>query len=924
MKQFTTVLVLLMSILLLVTFCSTAFSAPTKTAKIVVRGISNDIKKLGRYTSNSTALPNVGKGQKVWLEAQALYSTDSILSHSWIDTILTQDWSVTPPAGGFAQIVHTDTTTYLIPDTTGQYKVDLTVTTANGSSSTTLYINSALWVGVGTIVGDGPDAGKGECGACHSDKAATWANTGHSKVFSFNVDSSTHYSANCITCHTVGYDKSATAVNGGFDDIATQIGFTVPSPQHPGVWDSIKTNFPDLAAKANIQCENCHGPGSLHAGETDNNKMVATFNPEMCGSCHGAAKTHIKTSEWLQSAHAASMAEGAQFSYMNQSACARCHTAQGFVNETIDGNAPAAPYTDAAVVGCAACHDPHDASNPAQLRAKSIATACEGCHITRVSSRGLHHAHQTPMLKGSTGTPWPGTKFTGTLIGTYAGYQFAGYTYPNSSHMNAPEGCATCHMATPTVLADTAMVPLPYSQWQGKLGGHTFKVVWNHDTPDDATDDVLNPLGCKECHGNVSLEFVENTQNKIKTLLEQLRVALPHATSSDTTQPKGFTDASLSPIQQAASYNYSFVLNEGSYGVHNFEYASALLRSSLEMVKLGAGAASIATIKDVPNDQGKQVQVVWNKFPAESYPVDPVTTYLVLRMDSASGMPKAGNTIAASSFTEMLSKVGGGTPVTLAGAVWTKVGEFKAVKLAQYSLVVPTVYDSTITGGQKLTTFEVIGSTAAGVIYASASMAGYSIDNLAPVTPGGLAAKTGTGAVDLTWDNPVDQDFKYFAVYRGTTAGFTPTGTPYATASTPSYTDAAVSNGSTYYYKVSAFDFSGNQSPVSSEVSSLVTGVGEQTGLPKEFGLNQNHPNPFNPSTQIRYQLPSAVHVKISVYNTLGSLVTILVDQEQAAGYYNVTFNGHDKAGNTLATGIYLYKMEAGSFTSIKKMMFVK
>ncbi len=923
MKQLRTGLILLMSLILLASFCGSAF-AQLRTAQIVVRGISNDIKAAGRYTSNSTGLPNVGKGQKVWLEARALYSADTVFTHSWIDTILTEEWSVTPPPGGFASIVHNDTVTYLIPDTTGQYKVDLTVTTANGSSSTSLYINSALWVGVGTIVGPGPDAGKGECGACHSDKVDTWDKTGHSEIFAYNVDSSTHYSENCVSCHTVGYDKSPTAVNGGWDDIATAIGFTIPTPQHPGVWDSIKTNFPDLAAKSNIQCENCHGPGSLHGGETDNNKIAVTFNAEMCGSCHGAATHHIKSFEWNNSAHAVSMSEAPEIMAMNQSSCSRCHTAQGFVNETIDGNKSAAPYTDAQPVGCVACHDPHDASNPAQLRAKSIATACEGCHITRISSRGLHHSHQSPMLKGSTGTPYPGNK-SGTVIGAYAGWQFPGYTYPNSSHMNAAEGCATCHMATADAnLADTALIPVPFSEWQGRLGGHTFKVVWDRGTPDDPSDDVLNSIGCKDCHGNVSLDFVENTQNKTKALLEQLRVLLPHATSGDTTQPLGFKDASLNPIQQAASYNYFFVTNDGSYGVHNFEYTAALLRSSIEMVKLGAGAASIATVQDVPNDQGKQVQIVWNKFPAESYPTDPVTNYLVLRQDSASGMPKAGNAINASSFTEMLNKVNSGSPVVLAGSVWTKVGEYKAVKLPQYSLVVPTLFDSTITGGMKSSAFEVVGYTGAGVVYASATMSGYSVDNLAPAAPGNLAAMSGGGVVNLTWNKPVDSDFQYFAVYRGTTPGFTPSGTPLATTPEPLYTDAAVTVGNTYYYKLTAFDFSGNESQASNEVSSVVTSVGDEAGIPTEFALRQNHPNPFNPSTVIRYQLPAAAHVKISVYNTLGSLVAVLVDREQDAGYYNITFNGHDNAGNTLATGLYLYKKEAGSFTAIKKMMFVK
>lgn len=891
----------------------------TQTVRIVVKGVSPDLMAQGRYDAVSSGLPNVGKGQKVWLQAVPLYGTGQ--GDNYIDTILTADWSITNPPGGAAAIVETDTTTYFIPDTTGTYKIDLSITTANGSASASIYVNSAYWVGTGSFAGS-PDISKGQCAAgCHSDKITTWSATPHAHIFSFNIDSSTHYTESCLSCHTVGYDTSPTAVNGGWDDVAAGYGFTLPSP-HPGAWDSIKTNFPDLANVSNIQCENCHGPGSAHLGDTSKSKMVATLSAEMCGQCHGKAMHHIKSYEWNNSVHSKSMAEGEVIEAMNRTSCARCHTANGYVNETVNGNASTAPYADVQPVACAACHDPHDASKPHQLRSASTAAACDGCHITRISSRGLHHSHQSPMLTGSKGTPFTGQ----SGIGNWGGWQFPGYAYPNSSHSNITDRCATCHMAESAGGDDTLMVPAPFSKWEGQLGGHTFRVFWDAGTPDDTTDDLINPFGCKDCHGSVSLNFVKQTQAKTKALLEQLRVLLPHATSGDTTLPLPHTNASLSPIQKAAAYNWYFVDNDGSFGVHNYMYTAALLQSSIDMVKLGAGAASIASITDVPNDQGKEVQIVWNKFPAESYPTDPVINYLVLRQDSgASSVAKIGGTIVtASSYREMLSKVSAGKSVILAGAVWTKVGEFKAIKQPQYSLIVPTLFDSTITGGLKQATFEVVGYTAANVVYASAPMSGYSVDNLAPVTPSGLAAHSGGGIVVLNWATPKDNDFQYFAIYRGTTPGFTPSADPLATTTTPTYTDQNVVNGNTYYYKVGAYDFSGNESLLSIEVSLMVTSVGDMAGVPTEFALLQNSPNPFNPSTSIRYQVPGAAHVKISVYNTLGMLVATLVDQSQAAGYYKVVWNGKDLTGNIVATGIYLYRMDAGSYSSVRKMMFIK
>jgi predicted CXXCH cytochrome family protein len=910
---------LLLSLSLLLLLCVVGLGvAQIQTAKIVVKGISPDILAKGRYDALSSGLPNVGKGQKVWLEAHALFTTDSVLTHSYLDTIITETWTLTNPPGGVASITHTDTTTYFVPDTTGEYKVELSITTANGPASATVYISSGYWVGVGNITGP-PSFSKGECAACHPDKENTWKGTGHSRIFSFNVDSSDHYSESCVPCHSVGYDKSPTAVNGGWDDVDSVYGFSIPSPQHPGVWDSIKTNFPLLANVSNVQCENCHGPGSLHKGNTTNNKIAVTLSAEMCSECHGRAMHHIKSYEWNNSVHSKTTAEGSQVEALNGSSCARCHTANGYVNETIDKNPPAAPYADVQPISCAACHDPHDAKNPAQLRSPSIATACDGCHLTRISGHGVHNNTQSPMLNGVTGTSYSGQ----TGVGAWGGWLFPGYTYTNSSHSKITDRCATCHMATVNEanLADTAMVPAPFTKWQGQLGGHTFKVVWDAGTPDDESDDLLNPFGCKDCHGTVSLDFVKQTQAKTKALLEQLRVLLPHNTSGDTTLPLPPATSSLTPTQKAASYNWYFVNNDGSFGVHNFEYAAGLLRSSIDMVNLGAGAASIASITDVPNDQGKQVQIVWNKFPAESYPTEPVISYMVLRMDSAAAM--SPSTVIAKLYLDMLDKVARGSDVVLAGAVWTNVGEYKAVNLPKYSLVVPTLFDSTIVGGMKQTTFEVVGYTAGKTVYASAPLNGYSVDNLAPLPPAGVAATTGAGLVHLTWNKPVDLDVKYVAVYRGTTPGFTPT-SPLQTTGGTSYTDNGVVVGSTYYYKLAAFDFSGNESQYSNEVPVIVTAVTETGGIPTEYALQQNNPNPFNPSTLIRYQVPEAAHVRIQIYNTLGSLIATVVDREMNPGYHTVVWDGRDFSGNAVASGIYLYKMEAGNFSSVRKMMLLK
>jgi subtilisin family serine protease len=89
--------------------------------------------------------------------------------------------------------------------------------------------------------------------------------------------------------------------------------------------------------------------------------------------------------------------------------------------------------------------------------------------------------------------------------------------------------------------------------------------------------------------------------------------------------------------------------------------------------------------------------------------------------------------------------------------------------------------------------------------------------------------------------------------------------------------------------------------------------------LPTQFVLNQNYPNPFNPSTTISYRLPTQMHVRLEVYNLLGQHVTTLVNEEQCAENQSATFNGAD-----YASGMYIYRLTAGSISATKTMMLLK
>jgi len=92
-----------------------------------------------------------------------------------------------------------------------------------------------------------------------------------------------------------------------------------------------------------------------------------------------------------------------------------------------------------------------------------------------------------------------------------------------------------------------------------------------------------------------------------------------------------------------------------------------------------------------------------------------------------------------------------------------------------------------------------------------------------------------------------------------------------------------------------------------------------ETSLPESFSISQNYPNPFNASTTIKYELPHLAHVTIDIYNILGRKVEMLVDNQQPAGYHQVTWHA-----DGFTSGIYFYKLQADEYAKTKKMVLVK
>jgi len=946
---------LVYSLSALVLFVALADTAHSQEAKGKIKLVAvADYYKAGNGGETSHGINNVSLGEKVVMQAMTVYSsTTGLPVGDYHDAYLATNsatWSFTSVPATSVRVDGdiVDTTTggnnglvvSFRPDVAGVYVVSMNAVTDSGNVSASVTITAAKYVGVGVFNRVTQKIDNPNCAPCHTDIIATYEKTHHASAMQRKMDTDGgHYADYCVRCHAVGHNAGT---NGGVDDYMTALGFSVP-PNHAGVWDSLYAVAQDSSLAGNdslktmmglfnIQCENCHGPAGNHAvqgaipgdpGFANKDYMYKTFDSGVCAPCHGAPDRHPRYIQWKASLHSVSHVEGNNLFYQNRGSCSRCHVGQGFVNETINGNAaPVDGYANPSTIGCVTCHDPHDNTGTEhQLRRGSVRDACTGCHTTRLSSySGLHHSHQGQMLQGTETNAFAGD--FSQSIQDVAGWELPGYLYTNSAHSAIEERCAVCHMAPSPDFDPTYGSKDTLSD---KLGGHTFAIHWDGGDPNDEAKHMINDTGCKSCHdglefGPVSLTMVHESQHAIKTLLDTLKNYLPlrSPTQSNPGLPKFPQDNTLTPIQKAAAYNWWFVNNDGSFGVHNHAYATQLLQSSLEQVKLGAGAAQISSVNDVPGDQGHRVQVVWNKFPAEDFSFNPVVNYGVWRED-----PQIGTKVVTKkNYTDMFQSGVVGQQYSVSGLVWTYVAAVPASKFTTYSYISETLRDSAA-AGTAATNFKIVGyAVNSAAIYSSQPFSGYSVDNLPPLPVVEFAVNVDVNGAALTWKpNPKDQDVVKFLVYRGTTSNFTP-GTPLTETTDRAYTDASVSGGMAYWYIIQAVDQAGNKGVLSSPMGT--TNVEQTEGLPTSYALGQNYPNPFNPSTTITFALPEAGTVVLSVYTISGELVTTLAQGAFPAGNFKVTWSGTDKSGAHVATGMYIYRIQSGSFSSVKKMVLLK
>jgi hypothetical protein len=375
----------------------------------------------------------------------------------------------------------------------------------------------------------------------------------------------------------------------------------------------------------------------------------------------------------------------------------------------------------------------------------------------------------------------------------------------------------------------------------------------------------------------------------------------------------------------------------------------------------GYPAPSIASARDIPGDQGGSVQLAWDASRLDIYPDNHISNYTVWRaIDELSAMTAAERGAAlvkgVDGYIEYEESIERSTGLTLEGLApilplipegglehdiptirteflagesyyWELIMTIEASDYSDtYAEQIPTLFDSTASSAE-YHYFQVIAheSNPTG-FWVSAVDSGYSVDNLAPYPPVGVAAEQMflSGGIEITWEPNTEADFDAYVIHRGDGPDFVPDeGNLVYRDCDELYTDKEWRWDSGYLYKLAAIDVHGNVSgyvPIGLE---MVTDA-ESPEIPAASYLSQNYPNPFNPVTRIAFGLKERSPMSLRIYDAAGRLVRVLVEEPRDAGRYVEEWNGRDNEGRIAQSGVYFYKLDAGAFEETKKMVLLR
>jgi mono/diheme cytochrome c family protein len=369
-----------------------------------------------------------------------------------------------------------------------------------------------LTVNAGTYVG------WQQCAQCHNGNVAMpvtyvtvgpWLGTKHATMFTKMINGDyqddDNYTLHCVGCHTLGDTPEQTAHSNGWWDAYVTSGWVFPFVANNysyainyNNWNNMPQSLKNMS---NIQCENCHGPGSVHTG-------ALSYNQAVCFQCHDDTDDEDTANEWRTSVHAQSLTAAGGLVTKNLG-CVKCHVSQEIVAVNFEGLPPTI-VTNPYPINCVACHDPHSAANPNDLRlygSEAVAggsftltnigtgAICTMCHsdqisnpntaiqyalsLTGTSSAAAAATSATDVHEPTAEIFAAGQGFTLVGAGAYAA------TVQSSPHAiwalysgNGQNLCVTCHMYNPSYFTITT-------------GNHSFAMS------DGLVDDTE---ACAQCH----------------------------------------------------------------------------------------------------------------------------------------------------------------------------------------------------------------------------------------------------------------------------------------------------------------------------------------------------------------------------------------------------------------------------------------
>lgn len=560
------------------------------------------------------------------------------------------DWDLDAPSGSSATLTDAGTRNpYFTPDATGMYTVTVTDTTGDADEVVTFEIYAGRWQGA--ITGQNADGTPraDNCTVCHKpggfadgNQFNEWAETGHAMIFTDQINYGDHYASYCLPCHTVGYNTDV--ANGGFDDASDYDELIEADLFHEtgdDIWDQVLSEFPDTALRANVQCENCHGP--QFGGHTESDARIS-IRSDVCARCHGEPLRHGRFQQWQLSGHAnyeTAIAEG------TSSSCATCHSGNGFLqwvplllDNDPDNNSITVDWEEDEIhpITCVACHDPHNIGTVsgddtdatvritgdtpllvAGFTARGVGSGaiCMTCHNSRRGlrnddigvpagdeSRAPHGSSQSDVLMGQNayfvqvGVRGNHSLVENTCVNCHmqetAPPDLLAYNQGGTNHTfaAADDICANCHGASfgaagiqdAFASATEELLALIEEGWldaiEEQIAAGNYIVLTGDDGDVTVTDaSTIDDIEFGESHGRqaITVTFTDDSTAE--------HVRLERATVFDNGDNEVGHLAELADARLIkAGWNYNLAVNDGSRGVHNPSYVFEFLDAAIDQL----------------------------------------------------------------------------------------------------------------------------------------------------------------------------------------------------------------------------------------------------------------------------------------------------------------------------------------------------